>query len=300
MRKDIEFQSEGLQCRGWHYVPDSYALGQKLPTIVMAHGFSGVKEMLTNYAERFVSAGLAVLLFDYRYLGDGEGEPRGRVLPHTQLDDYRNAISWVSLQTETDPGRIGVWGSSYSGGHVFHLSAFDRRITAAVAQVPNICAWRSIIKTQGVDALRMIQETLAADRTARYQSQAVNYFPVVAPEGEMSVLATPDAYEFFVTKVKGRQGKWINQVTTESIEKMIEYDPTGAIELISPTPLLIVAAEKDTLIPIDQVREVFERVKEPKKLVVVPCGHFDVYYDDPWHEQAVGAAIEWFVEHLHV
>jgi uncharacterized protein len=298
MRKNIEFQSDGLKCKGWHYLPDFYSEGAKLPTVVMAHGFSAVKEMLTNYAERFVSAGLAVLLFDYRYLGEGEGEPRGQVLPNTQIDDYRNAISWVTLQAETDPGRIGVWGSSYSGGHVLHLSAFDRRIKAAVAQVPGLCAWRTLLKNQGLESLRLVQEMLAADRTTRYGFQTVNYFPVVAPEGQVSVLATPDAYEFFLAKTDGRNENWINQVTFESVEKMIEYDPANAIELISPTPLLIVAAEKDTLIPIDNIREAFGRAKEPKKLVVIPCGHFDVYYDEPWHEQAVVTAVQWFVEHL--
>jgi uncharacterized protein len=298
MRKHIEFQSDGLKCKGWHYVPDSYSEGKKLPTVVMAHGFSAVKEMLTNYAERFVSAGLAVLLFDYRYLGEGEGEPRGQVLPHIQLDDYRNAISWVSLQAETDPERIGVWGSSYSGAHVLHLSAFDRRIKAAVAQVPGLCAWRTLLENQGLESLRLVQEMLAADRTTRYGSQTVNYLPVVAPEGQVSVLATPDAYEFFLSENKGKYENWINQVTFESVEKMIEYDPADAIELISPTPLLIVAAEKDTLIPIDKIREAFGRAKEPKKLVVIPCGHFDVYYDEPWHEQAIVPAVQWFVEHL--
>jgi uncharacterized protein len=298
MRKNIEFQSNGLKCKGWYYVPDFYSEGTKLPTVIMAHGFSAVKEMLTNYAERFVSAGLAVLLFDYRYLGEGEGEPRGQVLPHTQLDDYRNAISWVSLQAETDPGRIGVWGSSYSGAHVLHLSAFDRRIKAAVAQVPGLCAWRTLLENQGLEGLRLVQEMLAADRTTRYGSQTVNYLPVVAPEGQVSVLATPDAYEFFLTKSNGKYENWINQVTFESVEKMIEYDPADAIELISPTPLLIIAAEKDTLIPIDKIREAFGRAKEPKKLVVISCGHFDVYYDEPWHEEAVVTAVQWFVEHL--
>jgi uncharacterized protein len=299
MRKNVEFISQGLKCRGWFYVPEGLAAGQKVPAVVMAHGFSAVKEMfLSSYAEKFAAAGMAVLVFDYRFLGEGEGEPRGQVLPHTQIDDYRNALTWISLRPEVDAGRIGVWGSSYSGGHVIHLSAFDRRIKAAVAQVPNICAWRSILKHQGVDALRMLQEMVIADRTARYPDRPVTYFPVVAPEGQPAILGTPDAYAFFLSTSEYRRKNWINQVTVESIEKMIENDPADAIELVSPTALLIVAAENDALIPIDQVREAFERAREPKKLVVIPCGHFDVYDCQPWHEQAVGSALKWFSDHL--
>jgi fermentation-respiration switch protein FrsA (DUF1100 family) len=137
LRHDITFASEGLSCAGWLYVPDDLESGEQRPAVVMAHGFSAVKEMyLYNFAEKFVEAGLVVLVFDYRYFGDSEGEPRGRLFPAEQHEDYRNAISWVSRRPEVDPDRIGVWGSSYSGGHVLHLAAFDRRIKAVVSQVP--------------------------------------------------------------------------------------------------------------------------------------------------------------------
>jgi uncharacterized protein len=50
MRRDIEFNAEGLALRGWFYVPDGAK--KPVPTIVMAHGFSCTKEMfLDKYAE---------------------------------------------------------------------------------------------------------------------------------------------------------------------------------------------------------------------------------------------------------
>ena len=64
MRKDIEFKTEdGLTLRGWHYVPDGSS--GRVPTIVMAHGFSAVKEMyLDRFAEEFAKQGLAALVYD--------------------------------------------------------------------------------------------------------------------------------------------------------------------------------------------------------------------------------------------
>ncbi len=58
MRRDIEFPSRGSLCRGWLYGPDAPAGMQPAPAIVMAHGFSAVKEMfqLSSYAERFEAA----------------------------------------------------------------------------------------------------------------------------------------------------------------------------------------------------------------------------------------------------
>jgi dipeptidyl aminopeptidase/acylaminoacyl peptidase len=109
MRTDISFMSCGLRCAGLLYVPDDSAAGQRLPAIVMAHGFSGVKEAyLPRFAEQFVAAGFVTLIFDYRYLGASEGEPRSQIIWHEQIEDYRNAITWVSEQPHVDPTRIGI------------------------------------------------------------------------------------------------------------------------------------------------------------------------------------------------
>ena len=112
MRKDIEFKTEdGVTLRGWHYLPDSRQ--GKLPTIIMAHGFSAVKEMyLDRFAEVFAAAGLSSVVFDNRNFGASEGEPRQEIDPWRQLRDYRDAITYAETLASTDPNRIGIWGSS--------------------------------------------------------------------------------------------------------------------------------------------------------------------------------------------
>ncbi len=115
MRQDVTFPSEGLNCAGWLYLPDDLEGDEKRPAIVMAHGFSAVNEnYLANFAEKFEEAGFVVLVFDYRFFGDSEGEPRGHLIPAEQHKDYKNAITWISQRSEVDPDRIGIWGSSYS------------------------------------------------------------------------------------------------------------------------------------------------------------------------------------------
>ena len=63
MRKDVEFKTQdGVTLAAWHYLPDRSS--GKVPTIVMAHGFSAVKEMyLDKFAEVFAAAGLGALVF---------------------------------------------------------------------------------------------------------------------------------------------------------------------------------------------------------------------------------------------
>ena len=137
MRQDIEFDAEGTTLRGWLYVPDG-ATGP-VPTIVMCHGFSAVKEMyLDAFAEVFCEAGLCALVYDNRNLGASDGEPRQEIDPWAQVRDYRDAITYARTRDEVDGDRIGVWGSSYSGAHVLVVGAIDRRVKCVVCQVPLI------------------------------------------------------------------------------------------------------------------------------------------------------------------
>lgn len=298
MRENVEFQSCGARCRGWLYRP-ARGEGRSVPAIVMAHGFSAVKEMfLPAFAERFRAAGFAVLVFDFRFLGASDGEPRGQVLPFEQHEDYRNALSWISAQPGIDAARIGIWGTSYSGGHCLHLAAFDRRVKAAVAQVPAIRTWPVLLERAGRPGLDALLALISADRAQRFATGKVSEIPVVAPPGQPCVLAAPDAWEWFEKSGASIAPSWRNAVTLESLEKMLEYDPPGAIELVSPTPLLVIAALRDSLIPIEPLRAAFARAGEPKRLLELDCGHFDVYDTEPYFSRSAGAASEWFREHL--
>jgi uncharacterized protein len=43
MRRGIEFEAEGTRLRGWLFLPEASA--GRVPCVVMAHGFTAVKEM---------------------------------------------------------------------------------------------------------------------------------------------------------------------------------------------------------------------------------------------------------------
>src|SRR5688572_30315455 len=134
-RQDITFVSGGKRCAAWLYLPDGAT--EPAPCVVMAHGFGGTRsDAVPAFAERFVEAGLAALVFDYRHFGDSEGEPRQLLDIARQHEDYRAAIAYVRSREEVDAARVALFGSSFSGGHVVHLAARDPSIAAVVSQVP--------------------------------------------------------------------------------------------------------------------------------------------------------------------
>ena len=294
-RQDVEFNAEGVTLRGWLYVPDGAA--GPVPTIVMAHGFSAVKEMyLDAFAEAFAAGGLGALVYDHRNFGASDGEPRQEIDPWEQVRDYRHAITYARTREEVDGDRIGIWGSSYSGGHVLVVGALDRRVKCVVAQVPLISGHENARRLVRADLIKPTMEMFDADREARYRGEPPAMIPVVAPEGEPCALPTADSYEWFTTSGSRRAPSWVNECTLRSVEMFWEYEPGAWIQWISPTPLLLVVAQYDDLTVSDLAIAALERAREPKRLALLPARHFDAYTTG--FDPASRVARDWFAAHL--
>src|SRR5918996_2869153 len=231
MRTDVEFRTgDGVTLRGWHY---RAANGSgPWPTIVMAHGFSAVKEMyLDRFAEVFAAAGLAALAFDNRNFGASDGEPRQEIDPWQQIADYRDAISYALTRSETDGARIGVWGSSYSGAHVLVLGAIDRRTRWVASQVPLVSGHRNARRLIRADVVAGVEAMCAEDRLKRYRGEPPGMIPVVSPDpAGPAVLPTPDSWAWFDETARARAQAWRNEVTLRSVELFLAYEPGAYIE----------------------------------------------------------------------
>ena len=299
MRVDVEFPAEdGVILRGWHYAPED--VDGPAPLVVMAHGYSATKEMhLDDFAEYFSAGGMGVLVYDNRNLGASDGTPRGEIDPWQQIRDYRTAITWASAQPWTDPERIGIWGSSYSGAHVLVVGALDRRVKCVVSQVPLVSGLANARRLIRSDVFAGLREMFDADRAARYAGKEPAMIPVVWEEDPSAPCALPtqDSSDFFLAGAAQRAPSWRNEVTLRSVEMFIEYEPGAYIADISPTPLMMVVAAKDHLTVVDLAVEYFERARQPKELVVLPGGHFEAYVK-PAFDVNAAAQLAWLHKHL--
>jgi uncharacterized protein len=297
VRKDIEFPAtDGTILRGWHYLPDGRP--SKHPTIVMAHGFSAVKEMhLDEYAESFARAGFASVVYDNRNFGASDGLPRQEIDPWLQIRDYSDAVTFAQCLSETDAERIGVWGSSYSGGHVLVVAAIDRRVKCVVSQVPAISGSQGFRRLVRADFIAGLNAHFAEDRRNRAAGKPPAMVPVIDENpAAVSALPTADSYQWFSEAHKSRAPSWRNEVTLRTLEYGFGYEPGTYIGNISPTPLLLIVAVKDHLAVSDLALQAYEQAHEPKKLVLLPGGHFDAYVKE--FDQSCQLACEWFATHL--
>lgn len=301
-KQDISFDAEGVTLRGWLYRPKD--ANNPAPAIVMAHGWGCIKELyLDKYAEVFANNGYAVLAFDNRNFGDSDGEPRQEIDPWQQVRDYRHAITFMQTQAFVNPHKIGIWGTSYSGGHVLVVAAIDKRVKCVVSQVPTISGWRTMLRRIFPGNWEKTYEQNNQDRMNRFLGQSPKLVPIVADPNSKSEAshASSDAWEFFSGKLapendQWRFKKWRNEITLRSIEMYSEYEPGSYIERIAPTPLLMLVAEKDVVAVTDEALDAFNRARGIKKLYLFSGGHFSAYTDQFDHLSQ--EAVEWFKRYL--
>ena len=288
MRADVELAGAGgVPLRGWLYRPAGDAPGPA-PGVVMAHGFSAVKEMhLGAFAAVLAGAGFAVLAYDHRNLGASGGPCPGDIDPEDQVADYSAALGWLAARPGVDPARLGVWGSSYSGGHVLAVAARDRRVRSVVAQVP-------FVRPLHPDVPAPVAEALERDRARRAEGAAPATVPVVGPPGTPCVMPTADAHAYFTGAARAAPS-WRNAVTLASVGRLLRWRPGDEAAAVA-APTLLVGARDDDLTPLRAVEDVAATMRAPHRVAVLDGGHFDPYVAR--FGEASALARDWFAATL--
>jgi uncharacterized protein len=185
--------SEGLRLAGDILTPSG--LPGPAPAILLCHGWGGRKQhLLELYAPLFAAAGYVVMVFDYRTWGESDGKPvpvatepmlteagertiRVRVIrevvdPVDHVTDVRAALAYLLAEPGVDPDRVGLFGSSYGGGHVLAVAGTDDRVRAVVAQIggygyPTSSEFRQRARQQAADKARgVLDPPIPQERSA--------------------------------------------------------------------------------------------------------------------------------------
>ena len=281
----ITVWSEGTRLAGSLWRPAGIRPEDRLAAILLAHGWGGLRSQLDrSYAPKFAAAGFVVLSFDYRGWGDSDGKlvtlekqarpsqagelsVRARVIrqvvdPFDQIQDLSNALHYLAGEAQVDSQRIGIWGTSYGGGHAIYLAAHDPRIRAIVAQVgaqkpENAERWAGLAQARA---------TAKARGTIDPIPQGIDQIPGLA--------GTPD------------------------LAKMIHYRPIDHAPKIR-VPTLFIDVDREELF--DRIQHGYAayqivRHKAPAEYKLYPGTHYSIYREH--YAAAADLALGWFVEHL--
>lgn len=282
-RRGVDIWSEGTRIAGDLWFPAGLAADASAPAVLMSHGWGGTRDHLNSaYARDLARAGFAVLTIDYRGWGgsdsrlvlvgpepapgtDGTVTARVRPIrevvdPQDQILDIANAFAFLVGEPRVDATRIGVWGTSYSGGLAIAFAAREPRVAAVVAQVGYMGAGGSSV-----------------DRGHRRATEKARGEIAPIPQG--------------IDEVPGLRG-------TPDLAKMVGWRPIDvAVRVRAPT--LIIDVDKEELFDRRaNGRAVFEviRANAVAEYEIYPGRHYDIYRRH--RRAALDRAIGWFRVHL--
>src|SRR6202047_1069129 len=198
LKLDVSIPAEGgIELGAWLFLPEGHG---PHPAITMAHGFAGTREHgLERFAQAFAAAGFVVLVHDHRNFGTSGGDLRGDVDPWRQVADWRRAISYRESRPEVDSKRIGLWGTSYAGGHALVLGATDRRIACVVSQVPTISGYQQGLRRVTPEGVAALEAALNDDERAQARGEPPRRQAIVNADTALPPASrAKDAIDFYL------------------------------------------------------------------------------------------------------
>ncbi|WP_067898551.1 alpha/beta hydrolase [Nocardia vaccinii] len=291
-RKKVRFVSGDTVCAAWHY------RGTNGACVIMAGGFGVPKEPATDpFAKRFNDAGFAVLAFDYRRVGESDGQPRLAFSARNQLNDWQAAIDFARTLPGVDPAKLAIWGFSATGGHIFRVAARNPQLGAAIAQTPNPdgpALSRNAMRHQKPLAMLRFTGLGVLDALGSLVGRPPRLVPLVGEPGTVAMLTTPDGIDTGLALRSHMYPDWQQMIAARTALRFTLYQPGRAASHVQSPLLVMVCAHDQTSLVKPSVKAAS---RAPRGEVVEISGnHYAPFLDK--HEQAVEAQLSFLRRHL--
>ncbi|MGW3634713.1 alpha/beta hydrolase [Streptomyces sp. NPDC005122] len=299
MRTDVTFTSGGITLAGHLCTPDIPTDGL-LAGVVVGHPGSGVKEQTAGvYAQHLADAGFAALAFDAAYQGESGGTPRGLEDPAQRVEDFKNAVSYLTTRPEIDSDRIGALGICASGGYVIPAAVTDHRVRA-VATVSAVDLGLNFRVgpdgTQDPAVVQALLDAAAAARTAEAAGEPLPMMPVRTSREDARAGGryAYEGWEYYSTD-RGGHPRQADEFTFTSIDRIVNFDAFHLIDMLAPRPLLMVAGNEAATAWMSE--QAIKEANEPKRLHWIEgASHIDLY--DRYVPQVTTELVPFFTESL--
>jgi len=286
MEERVAFRSDGLTLAGILHVPEGRGPRERRPAFLVLHGFGSSKNAgnSTAAAKLLEGLGYAALRFDMRGCGESEGA-RGRVICLEQVEDTKNALSFLATRPEVDPQRIGLLGASFGAAVAVYTAGVDPRVAACISAGGWGDGEKKFRKQhESPEAWKRFTAMLEEGRRHRErtgQSIMVPRYDVVPiPPALRGNLAPGSAMEF----------------PFEVVESMYAFRANDVVGKIAPRPLLLLHPANDSVTPTEQSIDLFLHAGQPTDLhLVADVDHFVLAEGNPL---VITLVRNWLEKHL--
>jgi len=302
-REKVTFPTAGnLSLAGHVYPARGPRASERNAALVMAGPMTSVKEeTLPHYAETLQDAGFTVLAFDNRNFGESDGRPRQHLDTGEQVEDLKNAVSYIVTRADVNFERVGLACVCLGAGYGLQVAAMDRRVKAVALVAGGYNITDTYFGMLGAEGFGGYVDTLNAARQHQFESGEVQYMPAVAgpPDYAPSAMPVQEAFEYYTAAQQREAPNWENRLSTASMESIVGWNVTGHAHLIAQ-PLIVVHGTTDVLLPPRYAQEVFEKAGASVKQLhwIETDNHVQLYDQQPHVPQALGHLVPFLAEHL--
>lgn len=272
MEKEVTFDSDGLTLSGVLHLPDDLAAGEQRAAVLVLHGFGGSKNGGGSklQAEILAKWGYVALRFDFRGCGDSQGA-RGHILCLDQVEDTKNALTWLATRPEVDGARIATSGSSFGAAVSVYTAGVDPRVAAAIS----IGGWgdgETKFRRQhhGPGEWERFTKMLEDGKKTRAETGGELMVP------RWDIVPIPE-------HLRGNLNKdAIMEFPAATAQSMMEFKANEVVGNIAPRPLLLMHSANDSVTPTEQSVAMFQHAGRPTELILLAdIDHFPFSDDSP-------------------
>nr|WP_307725047.1 alpha/beta hydrolase [Staphylococcus carnosus] len=302
----VTFKTRDVETAGILRTPDN-ATDQPLPTIVVMHPISSVKEQTASiYAKRLTEEGFATLAFDAAHQGEIAAEPKNIEVPYYRVDDAKAAIDYLNTLDIVDDKRIGILGICGGGGYAVNASLTDKRIKA-VSSVVSVNF--GMIAREGDftpdSALKTLYQ-VAEQREAEAKGGEQALMPY-APDSEaqrkelgLDDIDIKEAVDYYRTDL-GYHENVTNRYRVIDQADVIGFDAYHLADKLLDQPLYIVAGDKPGAFGSYRCAyELFDKALSDKKTLNIVKGvsHYDLYDQPKAVDEALKGLVPFYKKYL--
>ncbi|PVZ83006.1 hypothetical protein C9426_28020 [Serratia sp. S1B] len=261
------------------------------PVVILCHGFCGIQDiLLPAFAENFTLAGFNTITFDYRGFGASLGE-RGRLVPAMQIEDILSVVEWAKAQPDINSQRIGLWGTSFGGCHVFGAAADNPDIVCVISQLAF------------ADGEEIVTGKMSTEEKMGFINTLDKMFEKQQTTGKETFVGITRVLNDHESKVFFEANKTLYpamdiKIPFLTVRETLRYKPMdNAVRVNCPT--LVVIAEDDTVNPPEQGIVLYDAVKSSNKTLHIEKGakHYDIYSGKHF-DNIIMIQIDWLKRYL--
>jgi dipeptidyl aminopeptidase/acylaminoacyl peptidase len=288
MEEHVKFQSDGLTLTGILHKPDGAKAGEKLPAMLVLHGFGSNKssKAMEGMAKLFAARGYAALRFDFRGCGDSQGE-RARVICLEQVEDVKNALTYLASRGDIDGKRVGVIGHSFGAAVAVYSAGVDPRIACCISSG----GWGD-----GVKKFRKQHES--PEQWAHFQKILEDGPKYRAQHGKSMMVPRFDIVPIPV-HLRGNLAPGSHfEFPFEVVESMYNFRANDVVGKIAPRPLLLLHPSNDSVTPTEQSIDLFNLAGQPTDLFLV--SEVDHFLLQEGNDLVINLVDNWLAKHFPV